>query len=159
MDNDHQICVNLTYTVQPSSDRLAQAFIIGVDFISNDTVAMVFGVSIFVGYDLKKRLKAAVENAENGKGAIVFGYYVDDPVSFGIVEFDQDGKVISIEEKPEGPKSNYCVAGLHFYDNLVVEYAKRLKPSARGELEITNLNHIYLEDGTLNAELLGQGFT
>ena len=120
---------------------------------------MVLGDNIFAGHGLKKRLQAAVQNAENGKGATVFGYYVDDPERFGIVEFDKNGKAISIEEKPEHPKSNYCVTGLYFYDNRVVEFAKNPKPSARGELEITDLNRIYLEDGTLNVELLGQGFT
>ena len=120
---------------------------------------MVLGDNIFFGHGLNKRLKAAVENAETGKGATVFGYYVDDPERFGIVEFDSEGKAISIEEKPEKPKSNYCVTGLYFYDNKVVEYAKNLKPSPRGELEITDLNRIYLEDGSLNVELLGQGFT
>ena len=134
-------------------------FIIGADFIGDDTVAMVLGDNIFAGHGLKKRLEAAVKNAESGKGATVFGYYVDDPERFGIVEFDKTGKAISIEEKPEKPKSNYCVTGLYFYDNRVVEFAKNLKPSARGELEITDLNRIYLEDGTLNVELLGQGFT
>ena len=143
----------------PRPDGLAQAFIIGEEFIGNDTVAMVLGDNIFAGHGLKKRLKAAVENASSGKGATVFGYYVDDPERFGIVEFDQEGKAISIEEKPEHPKSNYCVTGLYFYDNKVVEYAKNLKPSARGELEITDLNRIYLEKGQLNVELLGQGFT
>ena len=140
-------------------DGLAQAFIIGEEFIGNDTVAMVLGDNIFAGHGLKKRLKAAVKNAESGEGATVFGYYVDDPERFGIVEFDHEGKAISIEEKPEHPKSNYCVTGLYFYDNRVVEYAKNLKPSARGELEITDLNRIYLEKGELNVELLGQGFT
>ena len=135
------------------------AFIIGEEFIGNDTVAMVLGDNIFAGHGLKKRLKAAVKNAESGEGATVFGYYVDDPERFGIVEFDHEGKAISIEEKPEHPKSNYCVTGLYFYDNRVVEYAKNLKPSARGELEITDLNRIYLEKGELNVELLGQGFT
>ena len=155
----HQFGVNLSYAVQPSPDGLAQAFIIGADFIGDEPVAMVLGDNIFAGHGLKKRLKAAVENAESGKGATVFGYYVDDPERFGIVEFDKDGKAISIEEKPEKPKSNYCVTGLYFYDNRVVEYAKNLKPSARGELEITDLNRIYLEEGDLNVELLGQGFT
>ena len=151
--------VNLSYAVQPSPDGLAQAFIIGADFIGNDGVAMVLGDNIFAGHGLKKRLMAAVKNAETGRGATVFGYYVDDPERFGIVEFDRNGKAVSIEEKPEQPKSNYCVTGLYFYDNRVVEYAKNLKPSARGELEITDLNRIYLEEGLLNVELLGQGFT
>ena len=151
--------VHFEYAEQPSPDGLAQAFIIGEEFIGNDTVCMVLGDNIFAGHGLKKRLKAAVDNAETGKGATVFGYYVDDPERFGIVEFDQNGKAVSIEEKPEKPKSNYCVTGLYFYDNKVVEYAKNLKPSARGELEITDLNRIYLEKGQLNVELLGQGFT
>lgn len=159
LGDGHQFGVNLSYAVQPSPDGLAQAFIIGADFIGDEPVAMVLGDNIFAGHGLKKRLKAAVENAEGGKGATVFGYYVDDPERFGIVEFDKDGKAISIEEKPEKPKSNYCVTGLYFYDNRVVEYAKNLKPSARGELEITDLNRIYLEGGNLNVELLGQGFT
>lgn len=159
LGDGHQFGVQLTYAVQLSPDGLAQAFIIGADFIGNDTVAMVLGDNIFAGHGLKKRLKAAVENAENSKGATVFGYYVDDPQRFGIVEFDSEGKAVSIEEKPEQPKSNYCVTGLYFYDNRVVEYARNLKPSARGELEITDLNRIYLESGDLNVELLGQGFT
>ena len=154
LGDGHQFGVQLSYKVQPSPDGLAQAFIIG-----DDSVAMVLGDNIFFGHGLDKRLKAAVENAETGKGATVFGYYVDDPERFGIVEFDSEGKAISIEEKPEKPKSNYCVTGLYFYDNKVVEYAKNLKPSPRGELEITDLNRIYLEDGSLNVELLGQGFT
>ena len=151
--------IHLSYAVQPSPDGLAQAFIIGADFIGDDSVAMVLGDNIFAEHGLKKRLKAAAENAETGKGATVFGYYVDDPERFGIVEFDKDGKAVSIEEKPEVPKSNYCVTGLYFYDNKVVEYAKGLTPSARGELEITDLNRIYLENNALNVELLGQGFT
>lgn len=159
LGDGHQFGVNLTYAVQPSPDGLAQAFIIGEEFIGNDTVAMVLGDNIFAGHGLKKRLKTAVKNAESGKGATVFGYYVDDPERFGIVEFDKTGKAVSIEEKPEQPKSNYCVTGLYFYDNRVVEYAKNLKPSARGELEITDLNRIYLENSELNVELLGQGFT
>lgn len=159
LGDGHQFGVNLTYAVQPSPDGLAQAFIIGEEFIGNDTVAMVLGDNIFAGHGLKNRLKAAVKNAESGKGATVFGYYVDDPERFGIVEFDNEGKAVSIEEKPEHPKSNYCVTGLYFYDNRVVEYAKNLKPSARGELEITDLNRIYLENNELNVELLGQGFT
>ena len=159
LGDGHQFGLNLQYVEQPSPDGLAQAFILGADFIGDDAVAMVLGDNIFAGHGLKKRLKAAVENAENGRGATVFGYYVDDPERFGIVEFDADGRAISIEEKPAKPKSNYCVTGLYFYDNKVVEYAKNLKPSARGELEITDLNRIYLEDGQLNVELLGQGFT
>lgn len=159
LGDGHQFGVNLSYAVQPTPDGLAQAFIIGQEFIGDDTVAMVLGDNIFAGHGLTKRLKAAVDNAQTGKGATVFGYYVDDPERFGIVEFDKDGKAISIEEKPLKPKSNYCVTGLYFYDNRVVEYAKNLKPSARGELEITDLNRIYLEDNTLNVELLGQGFT
>ena len=154
-----QFGVNLTYAVQPSPDGLAQAFIIGEEFIGNDTVAMVLGDNIFSGHGLKKRLKEAVDNANSGNGATIFGYYVDDPERFGIVEFDKNGKAVSIEEKPAKPKSNYCVTGLYFYDNKVVEYAKSLKPSARGELEITDLNRIYLENNNLNVELLGQGFT
>ena len=151
-----QFGVNLSYAVQPSPDGLAQAFIIGEKFINGDSVAMILGDNIFHGQGLKKRLRAA---AEKEKGATVFGYYVDDPERFGIVEFDETGKAISIEEKPEKPKSNYCVTGLYFYDNRVVEYAKNLKPSARGELEITDLNRIYLENGELDVTLLGQGFT
>ena len=159
LGDGHQFGVKLSYAVQPSPDGLAQAFIIGADFIGDDSVAMVLGDNIFFGHGLKKRLKAAVENAENGKGATVFGYYVDDPERFGIVEFDEHGKAVSIEEKPKHPKSNYCVTGLYFYDNKVVEYAKNLKPSSRGELEITDLNRIYLKNGDLNVELLDQGFT
>ena len=159
LGDGHQFGVNLSYEIQPSPDGLAQAFIIGEKFIGDDTVAMVLGDNIFAGHGLKKRLMAAVKNAESGKGATVFGYYVDDPERFGIVEFNSEGKAISIEEKPEKPKSNYCVTGLYFYDNKVVEYAKNLKPSARGELEITDLNRIYLENNNLNVELLGQGFT
>ena len=159
LGDGHQFGVNLSYEVQPSPDGLAQAFIIGEKFIGDDNVAMVLGDNIFAGHGLKKRLNEAVKNAESGKGATVFGYYVDDPERFGIVEFDKNGKAVSIEEKPEKPKSNYCVTGLYFYDNKVVEYAKNLKPSARGELEITDLNRIYLEKGSLNVELLGQGFT
>ncbi len=154
-----QFGVNLSYKVQESPDGLAQAFIIGADFIGKDSVCMILGDNIFYGHGLKKRLKQAVNNAESGKGATVFGYYVDDPERFGIVEFNKEGKAISIEEKPEHPKSNYCVTGLYFYDNKVVEYAKNLKPSKRGELEITDINRLYLEDNNLNVELLGRGFT
>lgn len=154
-----QFGLHLSYAVQPSPDGLAQAFIIGADFIGDDTVAMVLGDNIFAGHGLNGRLKRAVDLAEAGQGATIFGYYVDDPERFGIVEFDQQGHAISIEEKPARPKSNYCVTGLYFYDNQVVELAKTLKPSARGELEITDLNRLYLEAGRLNVELLGQGFT
>ena len=159
LGDGHQFGVELSYAVQPSPDGLAQAFIIGEEFIGDDCVAMVLGDNIFSGHGLNKRLRAAVKTAETGKGATVFGYYVDDPERFGIVEFNHEGKAVSIEEKPEHPKSNYCVTGLYFYDNKVVEYAKGLKPSPRGELEITDLNRIYLEEGNLNVELLGQGFT
>ncbi len=159
LGDGHQFGVRLSYAVQPSPDGLAQAFIIGADFIGRDSVVMVLGDNIFAGHGLNERLKTAVKNAENGRGATIFGYYVDDPERFGIVEFDKDGKAVSIEEKPAHPKSNYCVTGLYFYDNRVVEYAKSLKPSARNELEITDLNRIYLEAGELNVEILGQGFT
>ncbi|MBQ7578156.1 MAG: glucose-1-phosphate thymidylyltransferase RfbA [Synergistaceae bacterium] len=151
--------VKFSYAEQPSPDGLAQAFIIGKKFIGSDTVAMILGDNIFSGQGLVKRLRAAAKNAESGKGATIFGYYVDDPERFGIVEFDSDGHAISIEEKPEHPKSNYCVTGLYFYDNRVIEFAENLKPSKRGELEITDLNRIYLELNQLNVELLGQGFT
>ena len=151
--------VNFSYKVQPSPDGLAQAFIIGKDFIGSDCAAMILGDNIFSGQGLARRLNEAVNDAESGKGATIFGYYVDDPERFGIVEFDKNGHAISIEEKPEHPKSNYCVTGLYFYDNRVVEFAENLKPSKRGELEITDLNRIYLERGELNVKLLGQGFT
>ena len=154
-----QFGVRLSYKVQPSPDGLAQAFILGEEFIGDDTVCMILGDNIFFGHGLKHRLRLAVRHAEEGEGATVFGYYVDDPERFGIVSFNKEGKAESIEEKPKHPKSNYCVTGLYFYDNNVVEYAKNLKPSARGELEITDLNRIYLEQGRLNVELLGQGFT
>ena len=156
LSDGHQFGVELHYAVQPSPDGLAQAFVIGADFIGGDSVAMILGDNIFHGQGLKKRLRAA---AAQEKGATVFGYYVDDPERFGIVEFDESGKAVSIEEKPEKPKSNYCVTGLYFYDNRVVGYARNLKPSARGELEITDLNRIYLENGELDVTLLGQGFT
>ncbi|MDD6598190.1 glucose-1-phosphate thymidylyltransferase RfbA [Anaerovibrio sp.] len=154
-----QFGLHLSYAVQPSPDGLAQAFIIGADFIGDDTVAMVLGDNIFAGHGINGRLKNAVDRAANGDGATVFGYYVDDPERFGIVEFDKHGRAVSIEEKPEKPKSNYCVTGLYFYDNQVVELARTLTPSARGELEITDLNRLYLEAGRLNVELLGQGYT
>lgn len=146
--------INLSYKEQPSPDGLAQAFIIGEDFIDGDSCAMVLGDNIFYGNGLKKHLREA---AGRQTGATVFGYYVEDPERFGIVEFDKDGKAISIEEKPEHPKSNYCVTGLYFYDNRVCELAKKVKPSARGELEITDLNKMYLEEGTLNVVTLGRG--
>ena len=159
LGDGNQFGIKLSYEIQPSPDGLAQAFIIGEKFIGNDTVAMILGDNIFAGHGLRKRLIKAVESAEKGDGATIFGYYVDDPERFGIVEFDKNGKAVSIEEKPEKPKSNYCVTGLYFYDNKVVEYAKGLKPSKRNELEITDLNRIYLENHALNVELLGQGFT
>lgn len=151
-----QFGLSLSYKVQPSPDGLAQAFLIGEEFIGGDSVAMILGDNIFHGHGLEKRLRRA---AQAESGATVFGYYVDDPERFGIVEFDREGRAVSIEEKPKKPKSNYCVTGLYFYDNRVVEYAKSLKPSPRGELEITDLNKIYLEQGALNVTLLGQGFT
>ncbi|WP_041138605.1 glucose-1-phosphate thymidylyltransferase RfbA [Beduini massiliensis] len=151
-----QFGINLQYKIQPSPDGLAQAFILGEEFIGNDSVAMILGDNIFYGHGLTKRLKQV---ASRESGATVFGYYVDDPERFGVVEFDNDGKAVSIEEKPEQPKSNYAVTGLYFYDNHVVEYAKSIQPSPRGELEITDLNKIYLEKGQLDVMLLGQGFT
>ncbi len=151
-----QFGIRLSYAVQPSPDGLAQAFIIGADFIGNDAVAMILGDNIFSGHGFRRILRGA---ASREKGATVFGYYVDDPERYGIVEFDASGKAISIEEKPLEPKSNYCVTGLYFYDNRVVDYAARLRPSARGELEITDLNRIYLENGELEVAILGQGFT
>lgn len=149
--------INLSYAEQPLPDGLAQAFIIGEDFIGDDNVAMILGDNIYYGNGFTPILKEAAENSQDGK-ATIFGYYVHDPERFGIVEFDEDGKVISVEEKPKIPKSNYCITGLYFYDNRVVDFAKRVKPSARGELEITDLNRMYLEDGTLNVKLLGRGY-
>ena len=151
-----ELGLHIEFAVQKVARGIADALIIGEDFIGDDSVAMVLGDNIFHGHGLKKRLLRAANKKE---GATVFGYYVDDPERFGIVEFDPDGKAVSIEEKPEKPKSNYCVTGLYFYDNNVVKYAKQLTPSARGELEITDLNKIYLENGQLDVELLGQGFT
>ncbi|NLL72753.1 MAG: glucose-1-phosphate thymidylyltransferase RfbA [Clostridiales bacterium] len=150
--------INLSYAIQPSPDGLAQAFIIGEDFIDGDSCAMILGDNIFYGNGLSKHLRQASSKAINNEGATVFGYYVDDPQRFGVVEFDDEGKAISIEEKPENPKSNYCVTGLYFYDNRVCEFAKKVKPSARGELEITDLNRMYLEDETLNVVTLGRGY-
>ena len=159
LGDGHQFGLHLSYKAQPSPDGLAQAFTLGEEFIDGEPAAMILGDNIFAGHGLTKRLRAAVQKAESGKGATVFGYYVDDPERFGIVEFDSQGRAVSIEEKPKHPKSNYCVTGLYFYDNRVVEYAKGLKPSERGEYEITDLNRIYLENGDLSVELLGQGFT
>ena len=159
LGDGQQFGLHLSYAIQESPDGLAQAFIIAEEFIGKDCVAMVLGDNIFSGHGLKKRLRKAVRTARNSGCATIFGYYVDDPHRFGIVEFDAAGKAVSIEEKPKDPKSNYCVTGLYFYDNRVVEYAKGLTPSDRGELEITDLNRIYLDAGELNVELLGQGFT
>lgn len=149
--------VNLSYAVQPSPDGLAQAFIIGEEFIGDDTCAMILGDNIFYGGYFRKNLADAVENAENGY-ATIFGYYVKDPERFGIVEFDKNRNVVSVEEKPMHPKSNYCITGLYFYDNRVAKMAKQVKPSARGELEITDLNRLYLDEDRLKVQLLGRGF-
>lgn len=153
-----QYGINLSYAVQPSPDGLAQAFIIGEEFIDGDSCALVLGDNIFYGNGLKRHLRRAVADAQASNGATVFGYHVDDPERFGVVEFDENYNAISIEEKPEHPKSNYAVTGLYFYDNRVCDFAKQVKPSARGELEITTLNQMYLEDGTLNVVTLGRGY-
>lgn len=149
--------VKLDYAVQPSPDGLAQAFIIGEKFIGDDTVAMILGDNIFYGHGFTKMLKDAKRNAEHGK-ATIFGYGVKDPQRFGIVEFDREGNVLSVEEKPSEPKSNYCITGLYFYDNRAVQFAKAIKPSKRGELEITDLNAMYLNSGDLTVQLLDRGF-
>lgn len=152
-----QFGIKLSYAVQPSPDGLAQAFLIGEEFIGDEPCAMVLGDNIFYGGWFRKNLSEAVKNAEKGIST-VFGYYVPDPERFGVVEFDENRKVISLEEKPKRPKSNYCVTGLYFYDKRVVEFAKKVKPSARGELEITDLNKLYLEDKSLAVQILGRGF-
>ena len=150
-----EIGIKLSYKVQPSPDGLAQAFILGEEFIGNDDVCLILGDNIYYGQGFSEKLKRA---SEQQVGATVFGYYVNDPERFGVVEFDNSGKALSIEEKPEKPKSNYAVTGLYFYDNRVVEIAKNIKPSHRGELEITDVNNVYLQQGGLNVELLGRGF-
>lgn len=152
-----QFGISLQYAVQPSPDGLAQAFLIGEDFIGGEPCAMVLGDNIFYGNGFSAMLREAVANAENGL-ATIFGYFVNDPERFGIVEFDPNGKVLSVEEKPKKPKSNYCITGLYFYDKRVCEMAKQVKPSARGELEITTLNDMYLQDGSLRAKIMGRGF-
>jgi len=153
-DNGSELGINISYAEQPSPDGLAQAFIIGEEFIGDDSVSLILGDNIFYGYQFSKSLLHA---SELNKGAMVFGYYVNDPERYGVVEFDGNGKAIGLEEKPENPKSNYAVTGLYFYDNSVVEKAKGLKPSPRGELEITDLNRLYLEEGTLSVKLMGRG--
>ncbi len=158
LGNGSRFGIKLSYKEQPSPDGLAQAFILGDEFISDDCCAMVLGDNIFYGAGLSSILKNAKINAEENHRATVFGYHVEDPERFGIVEFDKDGKVLSVEEKPEKPKSPWAITGLYFYDNRCVEYAKNQKPSARGELEITDLNRVYLENGELDVKLLGRGF-
>ena len=153
-----QYGVHFSYKVQPSPDGLAQAFLLGEEFIGDDCCAMVLGDNIFYGNGFSRILRNAVENAEQRGRATVFGYYVNDPERFGIVEFDASGKVISVEEKPQNPKSNYAITGLYFYDKRVAELAKQVEPSARGELEITTLNDLYLQQGDLDVQLLGRGF-
>ena len=150
--------VSLSYAEQPSPDGLAQAFLIGEEWIAGEPCALVLGDNIFHGNGLRKRLRAAVERAERDGGATIFGYHVDDPERFGVVEFNSEGRAVSIEEKPERPKSSYAVKGLYFYDSRVCELAKKVKPSARGELEITDINRMYLEDGSLSVVTLGRGF-
>ncbi|MDE7395113.1 MAG: glucose-1-phosphate thymidylyltransferase RfbA [Clostridiales bacterium] len=157
LGDGHSFGIELSYAVQPSPDGLAQAFIIGEKFIGNDSVAMVLGDNIFYGHGFGGMLSKAKADAEHGK-ATIFGYGVKDPERFGIVEFDKNGKVLSVEEKPKHPKSNYCITGLYFYDNRAVSFAKKIKPSARGELEITDLNRMYLEAGDLTVQILDRGF-
>ena len=158
LGDGNQFGVKFSYKEQPSPDGLAQAFILGEEFINGDDVALVLGDNIFYGGGFSGKLKSVVKNIKQNGGATVFGYPVKDPQRFGVVEFDENGKAVSLEEKPLEPKSNYAVTGLYFYDKNVVEYAKNLKPSARGELEITDLNNIYLKNSNLNVELLGRGF-
>lgn len=158
LDNGSQFGINLSYKVQPSPDGLAQAFILGEEFINGDPCALVLGDNIFFGNGLGTHLRNAAAAAQTQQGATIFGYHVDDPKRFGIVEFDQDFNVVSLEEKPEHPKSNFAVTGLYFYDSRVCDFAKRITPSERGELEITSLNQLYLDDGSLNAITLGRGF-
>lgn len=155
LGNGNEMGINLSYEEQPSPDGLAQAFIIGADFINGDSCAMILGDNIFYGNGFTELLHSATRKTE---GATVFGYYVEDPERFGVVEFDENGKAITIEEKPKEPKSNYAVTGLYFYDNRVVELAKKVKPSNRGELEITDLNKMYLEEGNLDVVTLGRGY-
>ena len=157
LGDGNQFGINLTYIVQPNPDGLAQAFILGEDFIGNDSVAMCLGDNIFYGGGFKKILRDAVSNAEKGF-ATIFGYYVNDPERFGIMEFDKDLNILSVEEKPDKPKSNYCVTGLYFYDNRVVDFSKNVKLSSRGELEITALNEMYLKDNSLKGTILGRGY-
>lgn len=157
LGDGHQFGVNLSYKVQPSPDGLAQAFLLGEEFIGDDYCAMILGDNIFYGSGLGDKLRTAVKNAQEGF-ATIFGYYVSDPERFGIMELNTTGKILSVEEKPQKPKSNYCITGLYFYDKHVVEYAKQVKPSARGELEITSLNDIYLQKGALKGIVLGRGF-
>ena len=156
LGDGNQFGLELSYKVQPSPDGLAQAFLLGEEFIDGDRCAMILGDNIFYGLGIQDKLRTA---AAKETGATVFGYYVDDPERFGVVEFNEEGHAVSLEEKPAEPKSNYAVTGLYFYDNRVVDFAKTIKPSKRGELEITDLNQLYLEDGTLDVQLLGQGYT